>query len=159
MIKRLFCSFAIFAYECPDATDRKFRWCSRPTPFASGSGPKRQADGLGFIHSCSLQAPVRRNMTCIYCSIVIFSPFETFVGRVAELNLSNATIRLTWRTPLRRIRCTSAGTCQELSRMARGSLSPAIRLLWFGARGPRRPGPAWIMPAKRAGPLEFSRSC
>lgn len=31
--------------------------------------------------------------------------------------------------------------------MAHGSLSPAIRLLWFGARGPRRPGTAWIMPA------------
>lgn len=39
--------------------------------------------------------------------------------------------------------------------MAHGSLSPAIRLLWFGARGPRRPGTAWIMPARRVGPLEF----
>lgn len=39
--------------------------------------------------------------------------------------------------------------------MAHGSLSPAIRLLCFGARGPRRLGSAWIMPAERLGPLSL----
>lgn len=93
-----------------------------------------------------------QNMTCIYCSIVIFSPSKHLWARVAELNLSNATIRLTWRTLFRSVRSIFAGACQELSRMARGSLSPAIRLLWFGARGPRRPGTAWIMPANLLDP-------
>lgn len=46
----------------------------------------------------SLQAPVRRNMTCICYSVVDFFLSKQHVGRTAEFNLRNATTWLTWRT-------------------------------------------------------------
>lgn len=52
-----FWSLAISHMRCSDTTDRNLRWCSRPTPRASGSGPRRQPDGLGSVHSLLLAGP------------------------------------------------------------------------------------------------------
>lgn len=96
-------------------------------------------------------------MTCIYRSIVIvfFSHSKHHGGFGAELKRSQCHGSVDLAKPYSACSLQCAGTSQELPRMAHGSLSPAIRLLCFGPRGPLRRGTAWIMPANVLDPYKF----
>lgn len=84
-----------------------------------------------------------------------FSPFETFVGRVAELNLSNGTIRLTWRTLFRSVRRNMSRAVSHGSWFAQ----PCDPLIMVWCQGDRAARDCLDHASQRVGPLEFSRSC
>lgn len=135
------CSFVILCIIRVPIIDRKLRALDRvQVPWAPGrEGARKPGSAWATDHRTAPllrfpTGPVRRNMLAV---ALLF--FETLWSSLLSFNVDNATTWLTRRTlfGLHVVSAMGARKSQDLSCTACSSLSPAVRLLCFGARGTR----------------------